>query len=162
MRAASFSIAATRAATAPGENPTPRTAQSRTSNVFGMAWQPFQLMCHPVPERLVPAVVVIIDEHAPTGKVGEHFAGHPGGHVKLIHFGRVEIPPVRHKAVFQLDGPRRIPLIPPAPFRGKDLLSKVPQSRRYSLPQQAVPTIAALVIIREKLLRPILAGIRTR
>ena len=45
-------------------------------------------------------------------------------------------------------------------LRGKDLLSKVPQSRRYSLPQQAVPTIAALVIIREKLLRPILAGIR--
>jgi len=45
-------------------------------------------------------------------------------------------------------------------LRGKDLLRKIPQSRRYSLPQQAVPTIAALVIIREKLLRPILAGIR--
>ena len=45
-------------------------------------------------------------------------------------------------------------------LRGKDRLSKLPKSRRYSVPQQAVPTIAALVIIREKLLRPILAGIR--
>ena len=41
-------------------------------------------------------------------------------------------------------------------LRGKDLLSKLPKSRRYSVSQQAVPTIAALVIIREKLLRPIL------
>jgi hypothetical protein len=43
-------------------------------------------------------------------------------------------------------------------LRGKDLLSKLPESRRYSLPPQAVPTIAALVIIREKLLRPTLAA----
>jgi hypothetical protein len=45
-------------------------------------------------------------------------------------------------------------------LRGKDLLSKLPKSRRYSVPQQDVRTIGALVIIREKLLRPILAGIR--
>jgi hypothetical protein len=44
-------------------------------------------------------------------------------------------------------------------LRGKELLRKVPDSRRYFIPQQAVRTIAALVILREKILRPILAGI---
>ena len=44
-------------------------------------------------------------------------------------------------------------------LRGKELASKVPDSRRYFIPQQAVRTIAALVILREKILRPILAGL---
>jgi len=44
-------------------------------------------------------------------------------------------------------------------LRGKELVSKVPDSRRYAIPQQAVRTIAALVILREKVLRPILAGL---
>jgi hypothetical protein len=44
-------------------------------------------------------------------------------------------------------------------FRGKGLVSKLPNSRRYAVPQQAVPTMAALVILREKLLRPILAAV---
>jgi hypothetical protein len=44
-------------------------------------------------------------------------------------------------------------------FRGKGLLSKLPNSHRYAIPQQAVRTIAALVILREKLLRPILASV---
>ena len=44
-------------------------------------------------------------------------------------------------------------------LRGKELVSKVPDSRRYFIPQQAVRTIAALVILREKILRPILAGV---
>jgi hypothetical protein len=44
-------------------------------------------------------------------------------------------------------------------LRGKELVSKVPDSRRYFIPQQAVRTIAALVILREKILRPILAGL---
>jgi len=44
-------------------------------------------------------------------------------------------------------------------LRGKELVSKVPDSRRYSIPQQAVRTIAALVILREKVLHPILAGV---
>jgi hypothetical protein len=44
-------------------------------------------------------------------------------------------------------------------LRGKELASKVPDSRRYFIPQQAVRTIAALVILREKILRPILAGV---
>ena len=44
-------------------------------------------------------------------------------------------------------------------LRGKELLRKVPDSRRYFIPQQAVRTIAALVILREKILRPILAGV---
>jgi hypothetical protein len=38
-------------------------------------------------------------------------------------------------------------------FRGKGLVSKLPNSHRYAIPQQAVRTIAALVIVREKLLR---------
>ena len=44
-------------------------------------------------------------------------------------------------------------------LRGKELLGKVPDSRRYFIPQQAIRTIAALVILREKILRPILAGV---
>ena len=44
-------------------------------------------------------------------------------------------------------------------LRGKQLVTKVPDSRRYFIPQQAVRTIAALVILREKVLRPILAGV---
>jgi len=44
-------------------------------------------------------------------------------------------------------------------FRGKGLVSKLANSRRYTLPPQAVRTIAALVILREKLLRPILAAV---
>ena len=44
-------------------------------------------------------------------------------------------------------------------LRGKELVSKVPDSRRYFIPLQAVRTIAALVILREKILRPILAGL---
>jgi hypothetical protein len=45
-------------------------------------------------------------------------------------------------------------------LRGKELVTKLPNSRRYWLPPPAVRTIAALVIIREKLLCPILAGVR--
>ena len=44
-------------------------------------------------------------------------------------------------------------------LRGKELLRKVPDSRRYFIPQQALRTIAALVILREKIFRPILAGV---
>jgi hypothetical protein len=44
-------------------------------------------------------------------------------------------------------------------FRGKGLVRKLANSRRYALPPQAVRTIAALVILREKLLRPILAAV---
>jgi hypothetical protein len=44
-------------------------------------------------------------------------------------------------------------------LRAKELISKVPDSRRHSIPQQAVRTIAAFVILREKVLRPILAGV---
>jgi hypothetical protein len=46
-------------------------------------------------------------------------------------------------------------------LRGKDLVNRLANSRRYCVPQQAVRTMAALVIIREKLLRPILAGIQS-
>jgi hypothetical protein len=38
-------------------------------------------------------------------------------------------------------------------------LTKVADSRRYSIPPQAIRTIGALVILREKVLRPILAGV---
>jgi len=44
-------------------------------------------------------------------------------------------------------------------LRGKNLLTKLDDSRRYSIPPQAIRTIGALVILREKVLRPILAGI---
>ena len=44
-------------------------------------------------------------------------------------------------------------------LRGKDLIRKIPNSRRYTIPPQAIRTIAALVILCEKVLRPILAGV---
>jgi len=44
-------------------------------------------------------------------------------------------------------------------LRGKGLINKIPESRRYTIPPQAIRTIAALVILREKVLRPILAGV---
>jgi hypothetical protein len=44
-------------------------------------------------------------------------------------------------------------------LRGKDLVRKLGNSRRYHVPPHAIRTIAALVILREKVLRPILAGV---
>lgn len=44
-------------------------------------------------------------------------------------------------------------------LRGKNLLTKLADSRRYSIPPEAIRTIGALVILREKVLRPILAGV---
>ena len=44
-------------------------------------------------------------------------------------------------------------------LRGKDLIARTPKSRRYTVPLQALRSIAALVILREKIIRPILAGI---
>ena len=44
-------------------------------------------------------------------------------------------------------------------LRAKNLLTKVADSRRYLIPPQAIRTIGALVILREKVLRPILAGV---
>jgi len=43
-------------------------------------------------------------------------------------------------------------------LRSKELLIKAANSRRYQVPPPAVRMIAALVILREKILRPILAG----
>jgi hypothetical protein len=43
-------------------------------------------------------------------------------------------------------------------LRGKQWVSKIDGSRRYSVPPEAVRAIGALVILREKVLRPILAG----
>ena len=44
-------------------------------------------------------------------------------------------------------------------LRGKNLLTKPADSRRYSIPPDAIRTIGALVLLREKVLRPILAGV---
>jgi hypothetical protein len=44
-------------------------------------------------------------------------------------------------------------------LRGKELVSKLPHSRRYSVPAASIRTIAAFVILRERVLRPILAGV---
>lgn len=43
-------------------------------------------------------------------------------------------------------------------LRGKELLSKVGTSRRYQPPPQGLRTIAALVILREQVIKPILTG----
>jgi hypothetical protein len=47
-------------------------------------------------------------------------------------------------------------------LRGKNLLTKMGRSRRYSIPSEAIRIIGALVILREKVLRPILAGVGKR
>jgi hypothetical protein len=44
-------------------------------------------------------------------------------------------------------------------LRGKNLLTRVAKSQRYRIPAEAIRTIAALVILREKVLCPILAGV---
>jgi hypothetical protein len=44
-------------------------------------------------------------------------------------------------------------------LRGKNLLTRVAKSQRYRIPPEAIRTIAALVILRERVLRPILAGV---
>jgi hypothetical protein len=45
-------------------------------------------------------------------------------------------------------------------LRGKNLLIRVAKSQRYRIPSEAIRTIGALVVLREKVLRPILAGVR--
>ena len=44
-------------------------------------------------------------------------------------------------------------------LRGKNLVSKLDNSRRYCVAPKAIRTIAAVVILREKVIRPILAGV---
>ena len=44
-------------------------------------------------------------------------------------------------------------------LRGKKLLTKLADSRRYGIPPQAIRTIGALVILGEKVLRPIPAAV---
>ena len=44
-------------------------------------------------------------------------------------------------------------------LRAKELVSKLPHSRRYCVPPPSAPIIAALAILPEKILRPILAGV---
>jgi hypothetical protein len=46
-------------------------------------------------------------------------------------------------------------------FRGKHLLDKPGRSRRYHVPPQAARTIAALLALRDQIIGPILAGIRS-
>lgn len=45
-------------------------------------------------------------------------------------------------------------------LRGKELVLKPGRTRRYHVPEQAARTIAALLTLREKVIGPILAGIR--
>ena len=45
-----------------------------------------------------------------------------------------------------------------AKIRAKQLVEKVPHSRRYTVPPDMVRLIAALSILREKILKPVLAG----
>ena len=43
-------------------------------------------------------------------------------------------------------------------LRGKGLIARLGKSRRYNVPPQALRIVAALVLLREKVIRPILAG----
>jgi len=44
-------------------------------------------------------------------------------------------------------------------LRGKDLIAKVDSSRRYRALPQGLRTMAALLVLREKVIRPLLAGV---
>ncbi|WP_239342099.1 hypothetical protein [Frankia sp. CiP3] len=46
-------------------------------------------------------------------------------------------------------------------LRGKDLVVKPGRSRRYQLPPEAARTLAALLTLREQVISPILAGVRS-
>jgi len=46
-------------------------------------------------------------------------------------------------------------------LRGKDLLVKPGRSRRYQVPPPAARTIAALLTLRDQVIGPILAGVRS-
>jgi hypothetical protein len=46
-------------------------------------------------------------------------------------------------------------------LRGKRLVDKPGQSRRYHLPPDAVRTITALLTLRDQVIAPILAGVRS-
>ena len=47
-------------------------------------------------------------------------------------------------------------------LRGKNLVSKVAKSHRYHVPPSAIRTMGALVLLREKVLRPILSAVRNQ
>ncbi|MGW8223842.1 MAG: hypothetical protein ACWGP1_16965 [Syntrophobacteria bacterium] len=44
-------------------------------------------------------------------------------------------------------------------FRGKALVERIPHTRRYRCTSQAIRTLAGLLILREKVIKPVLAGI---
>ncbi|MGH3964451.1 MAG: hypothetical protein ACRDRY_14535 [Pseudonocardiaceae bacterium] len=46
-------------------------------------------------------------------------------------------------------------------LRGKDLITKPGRTRRYQIPTHAASTIAALLALREQVIAPILAGVRS-
>jgi hypothetical protein len=46
-------------------------------------------------------------------------------------------------------------------LRGKNLIVKPGRSRRYHVPPTAARTIAALLTLRDQVIRPILAGVRS-
>ena len=49
----------------------------------------------------------------------------------------------------------------PRKLRGKQLVIKPGRTRRYHLPEVAARTIAALLTVRDKVIAPLIAGIRT-
>jgi hypothetical protein len=49
----------------------------------------------------------------------------------------------------------------PRKLRGKDLATKPARSRRYQIPPGAARTIAALLTLRDQVIAPILAGVRS-
>ena len=44
-------------------------------------------------------------------------------------------------------------------LRGKSLVERLPKSRRYRVRRPGIRTLAALLLLREKVLKPVLAGV---
>lgn len=56
-----------------------------------------QLVCHPIPERIIGDVALSVDEYGSAWKVSEHNAGVAGGHLEAVDSGVGDVFPMRHK-----------------------------------------------------------------
>lgn len=54
---------------------------------------------------------------------------------------------------------RHVPSHAKIALRGKSLAERLPKSRRYRVRRPGIRTLAALLLLREKVLKPVLAGV---
>jgi hypothetical protein len=113
----------------------------------------------PLPAQAGPRRIVGIDLNKPRIRAALSaalaLAPAPGGFTVTDHAAKVRAMPGHHsyttrQAAYDL---RKL--------RGKQLISKPGRTRRYHVPPQAARTIAALLALRDRVIAPILAGVRS-